>query len=103
MMMTPRKTDRPYRPRGTRKLQANYSRCARAPARPTAPVSPPARSNDSVDGLLTFDGICVHVQTGLTKSRAEGLNRKVRVVTSRTFGFQSAKKIHLAWPHVSPT
>lgn len=60
-----------------------------------------------------FDGVCAYVQTGLTNSRAEGLNRKIRVVTSRAFGFQSAKSlmamimlccggIHIAWPHIFP-
>jgi transposase len=60
-----------------------------------------------------FDGICAYVQTGLTNSRAEGLNRKIRVVTSRAFGFHSAKSlmamimlccggIQLAWPHIFP-
>lgn len=60
-----------------------------------------------------FDGICAYVQTGLTNSRAEGLNRKIRVVTSRAFGFQSAKSlmamimlccggIHIPWPHIFP-
>lgn len=60
-----------------------------------------------------FDGVCAYVQTGLTNSRAEGLNRKIRVVTTRAFGFQSAKSlmamimvccggIHLAWPHIFP-
>lgn len=61
-----------------------------------------------------FDGVCAYVQTGLTNSLAEGLNRKIRVVTSRAFGFHSAKSlmamimlccggIHLAWPHIFPT
>lgn len=60
-----------------------------------------------------FDGICAYVQTGLTNSRAEGLNRKIRVVTSRAYGFQSAKSlmamimlccggIQIAWPHIFP-
>lgn len=60
-----------------------------------------------------FEGICAYVQTGLTNARAEGLNRKIRVVTSRAFGFKSAQSlmamimlccggIHLAWPHVLP-
>ncbi len=60
-----------------------------------------------------FDGVCAYVQTGLTNSRAEGLNRKIRVVTSRAYGFQSAKSlmamimlccggIQIAWPHIFP-
>ena len=60
-----------------------------------------------------FDGICAYVQTGLTNSRAEGLNRKIRVITSRAFGFQSAKSlmamimlccggVHVPWPHIFP-
>lgn len=40
-----------------------------------------------------FEGICAYVQTGLTNARAEGLNRKIRVVTSRAYGFKGARSL----------
>ena len=33
-----------------------------------------------------FDGVCAYIHTGHTNARAEGLNRKIRVVTARAYG-----------------
>lgn len=60
-----------------------------------------------------FDGICAYIYTGQTNARAEGLNRKIRVVTSRAYGFKSVGNLmamimlccgglHLPWPHILP-
>jgi transposase len=60
-----------------------------------------------------FDGICAYIHTGQTNARAEGINRKIRVVTSRAYGFKSVGNLmamimlccgglHIPWPHVLP-
>lgn len=60
-----------------------------------------------------FDGICAYIYTGHTNARAEGLNRKIRVVTSRAYGFKSVENLmamitlccgglDVPWPHVLP-
>jgi transposase len=38
-------------------------------------------------------GILAALETGITNGRAEGLNRRVRAITSRAFGFHSAKPV----------
>ena len=53
------------------------------------------------------------METRRTNALAEGINRKVRVVTSRAYGFKSAQSlmamiflccggIALPWPHIMP-
>ncbi|MCB9703054.1 MAG: transposase [Myxococcales bacterium] len=60
-----------------------------------------------------FDGIVAYVEVGLTNAITEGLNRKARVVTSRSYGFRRLASfasmlllccggITLPWPHVVP-
>lgn len=60
-----------------------------------------------------FEGVCAYVETRRTNALAEGINRKVRVVTSRAYGFKSAQSlmamiflccggIALPWPHIMP-
>ena len=39
------------------------------------------------------DGILAALQLGINNGRSEGLNRKVRSITSRAFGFHSAKAV----------
>jgi transposase len=38
-------------------------------------------------------GIIAALETGITNGRSEGLNRRVRAITSRAFGFHSAKAV----------
>ncbi len=40
-----------------------------------------------------LEGILAYVRSGLSNGRVEGLNRKARVITSRAFGFHSAKSL----------
>lgn len=60
-----------------------------------------------------FDGVIAYIHVGLTNAVTEGLNRKARVVTSRSFGFKSLSNfasmlllccggVTLPWPHVLP-
>lgn len=38
-------------------------------------------------------GIVASLETGINNARSEGLNRRVRAITSRAFGFHSAKAV----------
>lgn len=40
-----------------------------------------------------IDGIVAYVRTGLSNGRAEGINRKVRTVTTRSYGFHDASSL----------
>lgn len=60
-----------------------------------------------------FEGVCAYIHTGHTNARAEGLNRKIRVVTARAYGFKSVENLmamitlccsglEVPWPHALP-
>jgi transposase len=40
-----------------------------------------------------YAGIVAALATGITNGRTEGLNRRVRAITSRAFGFHSGKAV----------